>query len=382
MPSRESLAMATLHASSSRCTPEASGAQREKPTQRPILTRGWRRSVAGVDSTAAASLLRLAEDARDRMRAADDASARTEVEARYPELLEAMDWYSAEGQPDEAYRIASALVPFWMTTKRIDDGARWLAEALRRPGGTQVRRARALYDHGYLVFWAGQYELAADRFLEARALAERIGDHDLEALALAGSARVALDDDLDEAIRLLRRATEVTASTPDSWGRSSALHVLGVALQMSGDLEEARSVMRQRLDWGRARDDSSVVFVESANLSMVERQLGNLGDAEALSLVALRIAAGKHDEMAIPWVLNGLAAVIAAKGDLERAATLVGIAESLLERAGGEWPPDERAQYEDTLAVLSAAPQQATIEQRRAGGRAKSLDEGVAYAFG
>jgi hypothetical protein len=190
-----------------------------------------------------------------------------------------------------------------------------------------------------------------------------------------------LADDVGEAIRLLRRATEVTAATPDSWGRSSATHVLGVALQMSGDLQGARGVMRSRLDWGRAREDRSVVFVESANLSMVERQLGNLGDAEELSLDALRIAAAKHDEMAIPWVLNGLAAVIAAKGDIERAAKLIGIAESLLERAGGKWPPDELAQYEDTLAVLSGAPPATAVEQRRAEGRAMTLDAGVAYAL-
>ena len=50
-------------------------------------------------------------------------------------------------------------------------------------------------------------------------MAERIGDHDLEALGLAGSARVALDDDIDEAIRLLRSAVEVTDPTSDGWGR-------------------------------------------------------------------------------------------------------------------------------------------------------------------
>ena len=333
-----------------------------------------------MDPKAAAQLLTFARNASDRMRS-NDASVRNDVEARYTELLEAMDFYLAEDQPDEAYRIASALVPFWMTTKRIDDGARWFEKSLARVVGTDARRARALYDHGYLVFWAGHYELAADRFREARAMADRIDDHDLEALALAGSARVALNDDIDEAVQLLRQAVEVTAETPDSRGRSSALHVLGVALQMSGDLEGARDVMRQRLEWGRTRNDSVVVATESGNLSMVERQLGNLDEAEALSHVALRIVADEHDEMSIPWTLNGLAAVLAAKGELERAATVIGIAESLLERAGGQWPPDERAQYEGTLTTLSEASPSVAVEQRRAEGRAMTLDAGVAYAL-
>ena len=128
--------------------------------------------------------------------------------------------------------------------------------------------------------------------------------------------------------------------------------------------------MHQRLDWGRARNDSVVMATESANLSMVERQLGNLDEAEALSRVAVRMFADEQDEMAIPWTINGLAAVLAAKGDLQRAAKLIGIAEGLLERAGGEWPPDERAQYESTLAMLSGAPRRQPSDRAgRMGGR-------------
>ena len=97
------------------------------------------------------------------------------------------------------------------------------------------------------------------------------------------------------------------------------------------------------------------MFVESSNLSMVERSSETSTRAEALSLDALRIVTRKHDEMAIPWVINGLAAVTAAKGEHQRAATLLAIAETLLGRAGGEWPADEREQFEGTLAAVSAA---------------------------
>ena len=93
---------------------------------------------------------------------------------------------------------------------------------------------------------------------------------------------------------------------------------------MSGDLEAAREVMSARLSMGRAAGDEFVVWVESANLSMVERRLGNLERAEELALQALGIDAGRGDEMSIAWTINSVAAVTAAKGDLERAATLSG----------------------------------------------------------
>jgi tetratricopeptide (TPR) repeat protein len=335
--------------------------------------------IRTMDAATADRLLAAAQEARAAMRSGDDAAV-DRLEARYPELREAMDWNLEQGRLDQADRLAAALVPFWIATKRIDEGQAWFEGAIPEPG-TDARRARAEYDHGYLAFFAGHYDLAETRFADARRLASVTGDADVEALALAGSARVALIADPAEAVRLLREAIGVTADLPDSDGRSSANHVLGVALQMAGDLQGARDVMTERLDHARAAGNDFVVAVESANLSMVERKLGHLDAAEALSLEALRIVRRKHDEMAIPWVINGLAAVTAAQGRLERGATLTGAAESLLEQAGGEWPADEREQYDGAVAIVKAGLAPPAFDAARATGRAMSLDEAVTYAM-
>ena len=176
-----------------------------------IMDRRWTRRLPTPCSA-------IAEDARARIRREDPESAAM-IEARYPELLEALDWYLDAGQPDEAFRLATALVPFWMSTKRIDDGDRWFARALAQPAGSAPRRARATYDHGYLVFWAGRYDLADERFADARAQAEGVGDSNLVALALAGAARVALGRDPAEAARLCREALAATETMPASDGR-------------------------------------------------------------------------------------------------------------------------------------------------------------------
>ncbi len=333
--------------------------------------------IPGVDAATARSLIDVAEAARSRMRGADDASAIAEIEAQYPAFREALDWLLEHDEADGAFRLASALVPFWMATKRIDDGDRWFEGALGTSAGSEAARARALYDHGYLVFWAGRYDLADRRFAEARSKADAVDDADVVALALAGSARVALNRDPAAAIPLLREALARTEAMPDSTGRSSAQHVLGVALQMTGDLEGASVVMGDRLRQARRQGNEFVVFVESSNLSMVERQLGHLDEAEALSREALEITGRRRDQMSTAWVLNGLAAVIAAKGELERAATLLGAAEALLEGAGGEWPPDERAQHDATLATLKERMDAAAFDQARATGAAMTLDDAL-----
>lgn len=348
-------------------------------TPDPLATRP-RLSV--VDAAVAAGLLEIAEDARARARRQDPDAARA-VEDRYPEIREALDWYLASGRPDTAFRLASALVSFWIPTSQIPDGDAWFERALATTAGSDAARARALYDHGYLVFWAGRYDLAEQRFTASLAAAEQLGDTSLQALALAGLARVALNTDVDEAVRLLRRADEVTRGLPDTDpGRSSSLHVLGVALQLSGDLEGAREVMAARLAMGRSTGEEFVVWVESANLSTVERKLGNLDRSEEYALQALRIVAARGDEMSVAWIINGLAAVTAAKGDAERAATLIGMATATLERAGGEWPPDEREQYQETVARVTADLPADVLAEARARGAGLSVADGIAYALG
>jgi hypothetical protein len=73
--------------------------------------------------------------------------------------------------------------------------------------------------------------------------------------------------------------------------------------------------------------------------------------------------------------------VTAAKGRHERAALLLAIAESLLDRAGGEWPADEREQYEGTLAAVSAAMAPAEIDRLRAEAGAMTLDQATVAAL-
>ena len=125
-----------------------------------------------------------------------------------------MDWLLANDRADDAFGFAAALVPFWMATKRVDEGQAWLERALAEPVGGDAARARALHDRGYLAFFAGDYEIADRRFREAYALGVEAGDRDVAALALAGSARVALNADPAEAVRLTREGMALTEDLP------------------------------------------------------------------------------------------------------------------------------------------------------------------------
>jgi tetratricopeptide (TPR) repeat protein len=334
-----------------------------------------------MDENTARGLLQFAEVACHRFRGEAAKAAQEELEKGYADLASAMEWFAAHHSTDESLQLASSLVPFWMATKRLDDGLLCLDRALALPNGDDNDRGRALFDAGYLAFWMGDYDTSSSLQHDALQLGRLIGNPTVTALALVGLARIALKANVSEARRLCREALAATEGTDDQEGRSSALHVLAVAAQMAGDLQEASDLMRQRIDLGRTTGNLATIAIESNNLSMVERQLGNLEEAEALARSALDISSRRGDSLAIAWNLNGLAACAALLGHPQRGAMLVGAADAAMESAGGAWPPDELVHHNRTVSILKEGLGLPIFEEHRAAGRAMTNVEAIGFAL-
>lgn len=335
-----------------------------------------------MDAQTAQSLLSFAEEAGPKLRGPESKTLFEQFSRQYAELQAALQWYIEQEDATEAFRFASALVAFWMATKQMEEGSVWLDRVLALSGGDDALRGRASFDAGYLAFWRGDYERS--RILQNRALelGRQANNPTITALSLVGLARIALFTDVEEARRLCREALAVTEGAADRAGRSSAMHVLGAAAQMAGDFLEARDIMSQRIALAREMGNIATVSVECGNLSMVERQLGNLDRAEELAREALNIDYRRGDAQSIPWKVNGLAAVARDRGELERAATLIGIADATMQAAGGAWPPDELKHYEQTVATLTEGMGLANFEKIRAVGRALTLPAAINFALG
>jgi tetratricopeptide (TPR) repeat protein len=339
-----------------------------------------------VDAQTAESLLTFAEEAGPGLRGVDANALFARLEDKYDDLLAALQWFIDNGRTDDSLRLAIALAPVWMAHKRLDEGLEWFDKALAGEGGPDITRGNAYFQAGLLAFWPGYDERSSELHGKALAIGRQTGDPTVTALALTGLARIALRSgnapDIKEARWLCREAMTITEGTDDRIGRGNAMHVLGVAAQMAGDFAEARDLMTQRIALARETGNLATVSSEAGNLSMVERQLGNLDAAEALAKEALEIDHRRGDEWAMPYKVSGIAAVATERGDFDRAATLVGAAEAMMEREKAEWPPDERPHYERMLARLPRALGEQEFERVRAAGRAMSNDEAVTYALG
>ena len=334
-----------------------------------------------MDARAAESLLDLAEFAGPGLKGLDRKALFAQLEEQYDDLLAAMQWFLDEGRTDEGIRLARSLAAFWTATRRIDEGCEWFDRVLSSAGGEDGDRARACVEAGLLAFWKGADDHASMLHGRALEIGRRIGDPTVTALALTGLARIALRSNVGEARRLCQEALVVTEGTADPLGRANAIHVLGVAAQMAGDLLEARGLMTERMALARELGSYAGVASEAANLSVVERQLGNLERADALAREALEIAQQREDEWLFPYVLSGLAAVATERGECERAATIVGAAEAMIEDQGASWPPDERPHYERTVAKLTDTMGPAEFERLRAVGQSVASREAVDFAL-
>jgi energy-coupling factor transporter ATP-binding protein EcfA2 len=132
---------------------------------------------------------------------------------------------------------------------------------------------------------------------------------------------------------------------------------------------------------GPFRDLVASVGTESSNLSVVERQLGNLARAEELATEALVIEERRGDEWAIPYRLNGLAAIAVETGEFERAAMLLGAAAAMVRRQGNAWPPDEAPHFERSRAAVTAALDPGQLERAWSAGEGMPLAHAVRYAL-
>jgi tetratricopeptide (TPR) repeat protein len=325
-------------------------------------------------------LSNLAREAEGGLASLDPGPWARRLEESYSELEASLRWLIDPQRHDDALQLCISLVDFWMSTGRIDEGRAWFDRALAVTTQDGSVRARALFHAGLLAFWQGDDAAAESLHQAALEMGRRLGDRSAVAIALTGLARIALRTDAARSRSLSQEALDALMDGDDPIGLSNALHVLGVAAQMQGDLEAARRFMSERLDLAHQAGNQRQIAAEAANLSMVEMELGELGRSWELSMEAVGITRARGDTWMIPYNLNGLAALAVRAGDPQRASTLLAVASRLVEEQGASWPPDEAPRFERSRSAAAKALGPGAFERAWASGRSLALDAALTVA--
>ncbi|WP_256966789.1 ATP-binding protein [Streptomyces caniscabiei] len=231
-------------------------------------------------------------------------------------------------------RLASALVYYWIAGGLLSEGRRQLERALAGPAEPTRERARAYVEAAYIT--QTQCDLAAaDRFLEgAEELAGRLGNPALRAHA-QGHRGVShmYRGRLEEAASCMEQTVARYIALGDRFGEVTWGCALGIVQTLGGD-PRAQRTSAQALDAAEAHGER---WARAHLLTVLGRRAWGLGDqdhAAKLTVAALESLRGFSDTAAVAKMVEQLAWITASAGQHQRAARLLGAAQSLRQDAG------------------------------------------------
>ncbi len=295
--------------------------------------------------------------------------------AEREDLRAALDW-AEEHDASLGLELAVELQTLW-NTAGPKEGFERIERLLDRAGDIPPKlRARALRGLGGTADLAGRDEVAEQLTQESLELYRQLGDDRGVAIAeqmLAVSAWRRQDwnrmRELTEHSLALSEGRFGFIETTNYW-------LLGQLALNDGDLDRAVELTRRGTEMSRAVGWAWWESGQRHELLMLSLRRGDLDEAEREGLVALEMERAQENRLWALYTLAGLAQVALCRGDLERAGLLWGAAEKEAESLP-RWP-DERARRIGDLAEEEREPVLAARER----GRALDLWDAVELALG
>ena len=178
---------------------------------------------------------------------------------------------------------------------------------------------------------------------------------------------------LEKALRLFRESSY-------AWGESLALITLGRFALATGRSQKALERFEESLALTRDRRDEvgetiAIHHVAWAHLVLGENQIAAVEFLDALE----KSAALMHVE-GVAYGLEGMVAIAATNGAVERAGRMLGAAETLRAQSGLR-NSAAQAMYQPIIDAIAAGQFAEEFERGRIAGRVLPLDAAVAFAI-
>jgi MalT-like TPR region len=324
----------------------------------------------------------LAETAKPHLRTHTETEWMRRLDAETENFRPALEWTLSEGHPTLAVRLAGWLGKYWELRGALEEGGRWLKAAIEAadheaPVEDRARALRAevvrLENQGSWYDFEGSWAAGKSIASEAVALSRSAGDPAGIAEAILNLAGFEPDDPddfralADEALpyarksgdeRLIADALALHAlSLPiadvdaeiaetaalyrkvgDVHGLAGLYNNVGYTAVTQGSYERAAVYLQEALPIAEASGEPLRVIIAYGSLGLASLFMAELDGARAHFAEELHLA----QEHGLTWIASegmaGLAAIAASRGELDRAARLLGAAQSLakvLNDAGG-----------------------------------------------
>ena len=235
-----------------------------------------------------------------------------------------------------------------------------------RESGDQLILAQVLFFLSWVASNGAGFERAGALATEALTLFTTLGDTGgrAEALFVLGTVEIYSARYQQAAAFLTDSLTLHRAHGPEPI-LARDLGGLGTALLNLGDLPRARAVIDESLVVARQYDDPWSSAMSLMLLGHVDLAQGDDTHARAVLAEAASLFQVTGNMVYLPWCLEGLAGLAAARGDYERAAELDGARDALRHQIGVFLPPVYPAGYSQALEAARAHLTQAAFDAAR-----------------
>ena len=223
------------------------------------------------------------------------------LELEHENMKESLGWWLAQGEAENALRLANSLGRFWAMYGYLTQGRRWLEKALTLTGPvTLAVKARALNLNGLLARDQGDYTTARQFIEESLKLRRELGDkRDI----------------------------------------SAALNNLGMLANDSGDSGAALAYYEESLALKQALGDKRGLATTMLNLGLLQRNRRNYAEAHQQLEESLKLFRQLGDKRNIAAALNNLGEINLLEGVYAPAIKLLEESITLLQEVG-----DKRSQ--------------------------------------
>ncbi|MDT0203066.1 LuxR C-terminal-related transcriptional regulator [Nocardioides sp. AE5] len=257
-----------------------------------------------------------------------------QLRAEHPNLQMALET-AMTIDPTAGIELVVGIENYWLARGFLSEAREWLARFIAAAPPRTPTTGRGLRLDAWLAVLQGDQEAAEERLAQAAELVGHVADPVLEALLIQAKGLLALfGGNLDEARVHLATALTRFEQLDHLTGRVHTLFELGLANGLAGDHDEA-------FEWHRRCRSLAIPHGESWwhsfslwALGVEHWRRGDLVAATALQQDSLRLKRALGDHLGIGVCLEAMAWIAVAESDGQRAARLLGAADTVLERAG------------------------------------------------
>jgi predicted ATPase len=288
------------------------------------------------------------------------------------------------GQSSTVAEFAWSLLIYWWVGGLLGEVRAWMDELLGGERDLDDRTvARALYFTRSITLWQNPDDGVVPGLTTSAELFERVGDRSGEGLAFLSLALAALASkppDPKRAEETLERSIALLRQAGDRWGEAMALVTFGRVALLQRSVHHAMKRFEDSLALARAQEEDMGIATALQHLGWAQLVLGRTADVHASFEESLSTSAHLGHAEGVAYGLEGLTAIAAAEGRVNRAGRLLRASEAL-RRQTGLSAATSFSFHQHYLAPILAGERADDLERARTEGRDLTIDEAVSFAL-